>query len=254
MAVVETERHGQVLVVRMNRPDRLNALNTEMRAELAQAWTDFRHSKELEVAIFTGAGRGFCAGEDMKESLQNGAPGGERPKMEDPFMTGALEKPVIAAVNGTAAGGGVAMVLACDLVIAAEHARLIQVFVRRGLIPDGGPTYLLPRNVGLQKAKELVFFGDDLPAAEAERIGLVNKVVPGADLETTAREWAERLAQGPTKTIGYAKRLLNRSLDVDRATLFEEEAMMVELVTGTADSAEGVASFRERRPTEFKGY
>ena len=138
--------------------------------------------------------------------------------------------------------------------IAAEHARLIQVFVRRGLIPDGGPTYLLPRNVGLQKAKELVFFGDDLPAAEAERIGLVNKVVPGADLETTAREWAERLAQGPTKTIGYAKRLLNRSLDVDRATLFEEEAMMVELVTGTADSAEGVASFRERRPTEFKGY
>ena len=107
------------------------------------------------------------------------------------------EKPIIAAVNGTAAGGGVAMVLASDLVIAADHARLIQVFVRRGLIPDGGPTYLLPRLVGLQKAKELVFFGDDLPAAEAERIGLVNKVVPGAELEATATRVGRAARPGP---------------------------------------------------------
>jgi 2-(1,2-epoxy-1,2-dihydrophenyl)acetyl-CoA isomerase len=146
------------------------------------------------------------------------------------------------------------MVLAADLVVAAEHARLIQVFVRRGLIPDGGGTYFLPRLVGLQKAKELVFFGDDLSATDAERIGLVNRVVPGPELAAAAREWAERLAQGPTKTIGLAKRLLNRSLDADRATLFEEEAMVVELITGSGDSAEGVASFRERRPTEFKGW
>jgi 2-(1,2-epoxy-1,2-dihydrophenyl)acetyl-CoA isomerase len=172
-------------------------------------------------------------------------------------LTGAIadcEKPVIAAVNGTAAGGGLSMVLAADLVVAAEHARLIQVFVRRGLIPDGGGTYFLPRLVGLQKAKELVFFGDDLSATDAERIGLVNRVVPGPELAAAAREWAERLAQGPTKTIGLAKRLLNRSLDADRATLFEEEAMVVELITGSGDSAEGVASFRERRPTEFKGW
>jgi 2-(1,2-epoxy-1,2-dihydrophenyl)acetyl-CoA isomerase len=145
-------------------------------------------------------------------------------------------------------------VLASDLVVAAEHARIIQVFVRRGLIPDGGPTYLLPRLVGLQRAKELVFFGDDLGAADAERIGLVNTVVPAAELEATATEWATRLAQGPTKTIGFAKRLLNRSLDVDRATLFEEESLLVELVAATEDSKEGVASFLERRPTEFKGY
>ena len=164
------------------------------------------------------------------------------------------EKPIIAAVNGTAAGGGSVMVLASDLVLAAENARLIQVFVRRGLIPDGGGTYLLPRLVGLQKAKELVFFGDDLAAADAERIGLVNKVVPPDQLEATAREWATRLARGPTRTIGYAKRLLNRSLDVDRATLFEEEALSVEMVTGTEDSNEGMTSFRERRPTEFKGW
>src|ERR1700721_1734744 len=122
MAVVETERHGQILVVRMNRPERLNALNHELRSQLAETWTEFRHDNELEVAIFTGAGRAFCAGEDMKESLQRGQPGGVRPEIEDPFMTGALEKPVIAAVNGYAMGGGFMLVERTDLRVAAKGA------------------------------------------------------------------------------------------------------------------------------------
>ena len=122
MAVVETEKHGQIFVVRMNRPERLNALNHEMRTDLSAAWNEFRASKELEVAIFTGAGRGFCAGEDMKESLKDGAPGGRRPEIEDPFMSGKLEKPVIAAINGFAMGGGFMLVERTDLRVAVREA------------------------------------------------------------------------------------------------------------------------------------
>ena len=126
--------------------------------------------------------------------------------------------------------------------------------MRRGISPDGGGAYLLPRLVGLQKAKELVFFGDDLRAADAERIGLVNKVVPRAELEVAAGELARRLATGPTKAIGMAKWLLNRSLESDRATAFDEEAWAQELVVTTEDSKEGIASFVERRSPDFKGF
>ena len=134
------------------------------------------------------------------------------------------EKPVLAAVNGTAAGIGAHLAFACDLVVAAEGARFIEVFVRRGILPDGGGAYLLPRLIGLQKAKELVFFGDDLSAEDAAGLGLVNLVVPAGELAATAQAWAARLAGGPTVALGLAKRLLNRSLDADRGTAFAEEA------------------------------
>ncbi|GMU78272.1 MAG: enoyl-CoA hydratase [Acidimicrobiia bacterium] len=261
---------NQVLWLRINRPDAGNAITPTLRnrmiEHLADASTDFA----VRCVVITAVGeKHFCTGADLRAggvvlpAKPEGAPeriSGDAARMIRTGiqrLTGAIadcEKPVIAALNGTAAGGGASMVLAADLVIAAEHARIIQVFVRRGLIPDGGGTYFLPRLVGLQKAKELVFFGDDLGAADAERIGLVNRVVPAGELEATTRAWAERLAQGPTKTIGFSKRLLNRSLDADRATIFEEEALLVELVGHTGDSTEGVASYRERRPTEFKGW
>jgi 2-(1,2-epoxy-1,2-dihydrophenyl)acetyl-CoA isomerase len=264
------EVREQVLWLTLNRPDAGNAITPAVRNRMIEHLTEANGSYDVRAIVLTAAGeKHFCTGADLRAGRAapppkpEGAPervAGDAARMIRTGiqrLIGAMldcEKPILCALNGTAAGGGAAMVLASDLVIAADHARIIQVFVRRGLIPDGGPTYLLPRLVGLQKAKELVFFGDDLGAADAERIGLVNKVVPVADLEAAATEWSARLAQGPTKTIGFAKRLLNRSLDVDRATLFEEEALLVEMVAATEDSKEGVASFVERRPTQFRGF
>jgi len=220
--------------------------------------------------VITAAGdRAFCTGAD----LRGGRPA-PRPKPEDApegvmgdgartirngwqRLVGAIldcEKPVIAGVNGTAAGGGMHLALACDLVVAAEESKFIEVFIRRGIMPDAGGAWLLTRLVGIQKAKELFFLGDDVPAAEAYRIGLVNRLVPRAELAATVDELATRLANGPTKAIGMAKWLTNRALDVDRATAFADEAMAQELVTHTLDSKEGIASFVERRPSAFKGW
>lgn len=157
------------------------------------------------------------------------------------------EKPVIAAVNGTAAGLGAHLALACDLVLAADSAKFIEVFVRRGLVPDGGGAYLLPRLIGPQRTKELMFFGDALTAADAARLGLVNRVVPADDLEKTARDWAERLATGPTRALALTKQLVNASLDTDRTTAFAAEAAAQEINMTTTDANEGVAAFTERR-------
>ena len=164
------------------------------------------------------------------------------------------EVPVIAAVNGTAAGIGAHLALCCDLVVMADHARFIEIFARRGLVPDGLGAWILPRLVGLQKAKELVFLAEDVPAEEAQRLGLCNRVVPGADLRDAATEWAERLASGPTRSFMLSKWLLNRSLDVDRRTLEDNEAWAVELISGTEDAAEGVASFLEGRDPSWRGF
>ncbi|MGC0331283.1 2-(1,2-epoxy-1,2-dihydrophenyl)acetyl-CoA isomerase [Streptomyces sp. SAI-170] len=163
------------------------------------------------------------------------------------------EKPVIAAVNGVAAGLGAHLALACDLVLAAESARFIEVFVRRGLVPDAGGAYLLPRLIGPQRAKELMFFGDALTAPDAERLGLVNRVVPDDELPATAREWAARLAAGPTRTLALTKQLVNASLDTDRATAFAAEAAAQEINLTTADAQEGLASFAQRRTPRFTG-
>jgi 2-(1,2-epoxy-1,2-dihydrophenyl)acetyl-CoA isomerase len=163
------------------------------------------------------------------------------------------EKPVIAAVNGTAAGIGAHLAFACDLVIAAESAKFIEVFVRRGLVPDGGGAYLLPRLIGPQRAKELMFFGDALTAPDAERLGLVNRVVPLEDLEKTARAWSERLATGPTRALALTKQLVNASLDTDRTTAFTAEAAAQEINMTTSDAHEGVTSFVERRSPHYRG-
>ncbi len=260
---------GAVAWIVLNRPDAGNAMTAAMRDQIAD-WLD-EASADLAVraVVITGAGdRAFCSGAD----LRGNRPGPARPEGAPEQAVGDVarlirqgwqrlvasvldcEKPVVAAVNGTAAGGGMHLALACDLVVTAEGARFIEVFVRRGIAPDAGGAWLLTRLVGIQRAKELFFFGDDVPAAEALQLGLVNRVVPQGELEETARRLADRLAAGPTKAIGVAKWLTNRALDVDRATSFADEALAQELVNRTEDAQEGIASFVERRPPSFGGW
>src|SRR5438067_7211562 len=190
MAVVETERHGQVLVVRMSRPERLNALNAEMRTELARTWSEFRHDKDLEVAIFTGTGRGFCAGEDMKESLQKGVAGGQRPAIEDPFMSGALEKPVIAAVNGFAMGGGFMLVERTDLRLAVPQAVFEVSEAKRWLLGvyNHGHLANLPFPIAMEMA-----LGFRFTAERFHQLGFLNRLVPQAELIAAAMAMAEHL-------------------------------------------------------------
>src|SRR5579863_7569018 len=260
---------NRVSWITLNRPEVRNAITHDQRERVIALLEDASAHVEIGAVVLTATGEGFCTGADLRAGRRpapakpEGAPDrivGDAARMirrgAQRLIAAVLdcEKPVVAAVNGTAAGIGAHLAFACDLVVAAEEARFIEVFVRRGISPDGGGAYLLPRLVGLQKGKELVFFGDDLPAAEAERLGLVNRVVPRADLERAPGELAGRLAKGPTKALGMAKWLLNRSLDSDRATAFDEEAWAQELVVGTADSKEGIASFVERREPDFKGF
>lgn len=244
----------------LNRPEALNALTPDQRDLLIDLLADASADPEVRAVVVTGTGRGFCAGAD----LRGGTAGGERVAgdVARVIRTGAqrliaavldCEKPVIAAVNGTAAGLGAHLALACDLVLAAESAKFIEVFVRRGLVPDGGGAYLLPRLIGPHRAKELMFFGDALPAADAQRIGLVNRVVPDAELDKTARDWAARLAVGPTRALALTKQLVNASLDGDRAAAFAAEAAAQEINMTTADAQEGVRSFVERRSPEYRG-
>ena len=194
MAVVETEEHGQTLIVRMNRPERLNALNAELRTALAETWTQFRRDDRFEVAIFTGSGRGFCAGEDMKESLQRGAPGGARPAIEDPFMSGALEKPVIAAVNGFAMGGGFMLVERTDLRVAARGAIFEVSEAKRWLV--GGYNHGHVANLPYPIAMEMAL-GFRFTAERFYEIGFLNRLAEPDQLIPAALSMAEHLLTLP---------------------------------------------------------
>jgi 2-(1,2-epoxy-1,2-dihydrophenyl)acetyl-CoA isomerase len=251
---------NDVAWITMNRAEQRNAVNAEMREELLSVFVDARTNPGIRALVLTGAGKGFCTGADLSGPRGQGptGPGASREVMKGSSQRliralWELEKPVVAAVNGVAAGLGSHLAFACDFVIAAAEARFIEVFVRRGLAVDAGGAFLLPRLIGLQKAKQLVFFGEDLSAAEAQRIGLVTAVVPADQLTATARDWAERLAKGPTFAIGMSKRLLNRALESSFETALEEEGLAQALVTQSEDTREGLQAFMERRTPRFKG-
>ncbi|MFE7271244.1 enoyl-CoA hydratase/isomerase family protein [Streptomyces sp. NPDC057623] len=259
---------NQVCRITLNRPEALNAITPDQRERVIHLLADASADPDVRAVVLTGTGRGFCTGADLRGgqggSTAAAQAAGERipGDVARTIRLGAqrlvaavldCEKPVIAAVNGTAAGLGAHLAFACDLVLAAESARFIEVFVRRGLVPDGAGAYLLPRLIGPRRAKELMFFGDALTAADAERLGLVNRVLPDDELDKTARAWAERLAAGPTRALALTKQLVNASLDADRATAFAAEAAAQEINMTTRDAREGVASFVERRSAEYRG-
>lgn len=268
--LIRTTVEAGVARVTIDRTDAGNSLTAEMRDHLADTFDELSATLGVRAIVLTGAGdRHFCTGAGLggaqraEPSRPDGAPeralgdvarlvrrGWQR-------LVGSIldcEKPVIAAVNGTAAGGGANLVLACDLVVMAEEARLIEVFVRRGIIPDAGGCYLLPRIVGPQRAKELMFLGDELSAADCGRWGIANRVVPAAELEGAVAELAMRLAAAPTKAVAMTKRLVNSSFESSRQAAFEAEAYAQELVTATADMAEGMSAFAERRRPDFQGW
>jgi enoyl-CoA hydratase/carnithine racemase len=250
MAVVETERHGQILVVRMNRPDSLNALNTEMRQMLAETWTEFRHSKELEVAIFTGTGRGFCAGEDMKESLAARKPGGTRPSIPDPFMDGTLEKPVIAAVNGFAMGGGFMLVERTDLRVAVPEAVFEVSEAKRWLL--GGYNHGHLANVPYPIAMEMAL-GFRFTAERFHQVGFLNRIAPQAELIPTAIKMAEHMLSLPpasrVNTVHMMRQMRPEPSDAHKAL-----AAKLHEHGDKNDLIESRAAFAEKRKPNFKGW
>jgi enoyl-CoA hydratase/carnithine racemase len=250
MAVVETERHGQILVVRMNRPERLNALNHEMRSVLAEVWTEFRHDDALEVAIFTGAGRAFCAGEDMKESLADGAPGGRRPAQEDPFNSGALEKPVIAAVNGFAMGGGFMLVERTDLRVAARGAVFEVSEAKRWLL--GGYNHGHVANLAFPLAMEMAL-GFRFTAERFYEIGFLNRLVEPDQLMASALAMAEHLLTLPPASRVNTVHMMRQMRPAPAAEL-ERLAKALHKHGAKSDLMESRAAFAEKRTPKFKGW
>jgi enoyl-CoA hydratase/carnithine racemase len=251
-------RHG-VVTVTLNRPERKNAANGKMWQELLEAFTEVAHRRADRVLVLTGAGGAFCSGADIAD------PSGVSGDPADPHLLRMqflgevmlalheLPKPTIAKVGGIAAGAGLSLALQCDLTVAAQSARFSEIFSRRGLSVDGGSSWLLPRLIGLHRAKELAYFADILSAEQAADIGLVNKVVPDAELDAFVDDWAARLAEGPPLALSMTKRLLNNGALVTMAQALADEATSQTVNFSTADTAEAMRAFAEKRQPRFEG-
>jgi 2-(1,2-epoxy-1,2-dihydrophenyl)acetyl-CoA isomerase len=261
----------------INRPERRNAIDAASREVLLERLAEARSNPAVRALLLTGTGGSFCTGADLSagpapaapapapatpDSSPDGPPRIDIRAAGEALRGGAqrlvrtlweLDKPTVAAVDGPAAGLGAHLALACDLVIMAEGARLIEVFARRGLVVDAMGAYLLPRLVGLGRAKQIVFFADDIHAEQALSWGLAQHVVAADQLADESMAWAARLAKGPTRALGMSKQLLNRSLESSLDQSLHDEAMAVAANTQYADMKEGMISFLQRRPPEFAG-
>jgi 2-(1,2-epoxy-1,2-dihydrophenyl)acetyl-CoA isomerase len=258
---ITTDRDGAVATITLNRPDKLNALTQVMSDELVDVFTGIANDDGVRAVLLTGAGRGFCAGQDLTE-FEASYRAGDRPDIEAhlersyhrliPVIV-ETPQPVIAAVNGVAAGAGVSLAVACDIRVASEEARFIQAFVRIGLVPDSGGTWLLPRVVGYPKALEMSMTGEPVDAQHALDIGLATHVYPADSFAREARDLAARVATLPTRALAATKRLMRENLGVDLEAALKAEGKAQSEMGQTADHLEGVTAFAEKREPRFQG-
>jgi len=256
MSSILFEIKEAIAFITLNRPDKLNSFNREM-ALLFQEKLDACKGKEIRCVYITGAGKAFSAGQDLAEVADPEGPGMQRILSEhyNPIVTKIrkLAKPVVAAVNGVAAGAGANISLCCDIVVAAESASFIQAFSKIGLIPDSGGTHILPRLIGWQKASALMMLGEKVTATDAERMGMIYKTFPDEIFAENSRNIAFYLAQMPTKGLAYTKQLLSMSFTTSLEEQLQEEDIFQQKAAQTSDYKEGVNAFLEKRKTQFKG-
>jgi 2-(1,2-epoxy-1,2-dihydrophenyl)acetyl-CoA isomerase len=257
METLQVDRHGGVVTITLDRPRVKNAMDRRCWEELLDVLAEVAVDPDDRAVVLTGAGGDFCSGAD----LSGGGPfaGARHPSFamqwvnRVPLALHRLPKPTIAKVRGVAAGAGANLALGCDLIVASDTARFIEIFARRGLSIDFGGSWALPRLIGLHRAKELAFFGDVVTAADADRLGLVNRVVPDAELDAFVAGWAERLAAGPPVALAQTKRVLNDSVQRSMAEALDAEGVGQVLSVGTQDAKEAVKAFLSKREPTFEG-
>jgi 2-(1,2-epoxy-1,2-dihydrophenyl)acetyl-CoA isomerase len=258
MNSIELKIENNIAYITLNRPEVFNSFNREMALRLQNVFDDCETNDEIRAIVLIGNGKAFCAGQDLKEVTSPELNPGFKKILEEhynPIITRirTIEKPIIAAVNGVAAGAGANIALACDVVVASEQTSFIQAFSLIGLIPDSGGTFFLPRLIGFQKASALMMLGDKISSEEAEKIGMIYKCVTKEDFESTVQQLAIKLANMPTKALGLIKKSLNQSLSNNLESQLALESKYQIEAAGTEDYAEGVAAFIEKRKPNFKG-
>ncbi|MEP6583136.1 MAG: enoyl-CoA hydratase-related protein [Ginsengibacter sp.] len=257
MPAILFEIKNSIAFITLNRPEKFNSFNGEMALLLQQKLDECESNKEVRCVLISGAGKAFCAGQDLAEIIDPEGPGMKKILSEhyNPIVTKIrnLNKPVVAAVNGVAAGAGANIALCCDVVIASQAASFIQAFSKIGLIPDSGGTFFLPRLIGFQKASSLMMLGDKISADEAEKLGMIYKVFPDISFMEETEKIAITLASLPTKGLAYTKQVLNKSLEQTLKKQLETEDEFQQKAALTKDFEEGVVAFLEKRKAIFKG-